>query len=892
VFLPPLVYESAYGMDARQLLRNLPPILLLAVPVLLVSTAITAGALLLGGGRAEGLGVTSALLFGALISATDPVAVVALFKDLGAPSRLGTLVEGESLCNDGTAIVLFNILLALLVAPPAADASLAPVILGGIGTFFVVSLGGVAVGCTLSWATFTLIGRVVDDERVEISLSVVLAYGSFLLAEHFLHVSGVIAAVSAGLVAGSYGRTKISPPVNAFMQEFWHYLAFAMNALIFFFVGVVIARQVPLEGFVELLPLLAVTLGGVIAARALGVFGGLATLGRSVETIDMPYKAVMFWGGLRGAVSLALALTIFAHPELPIELRRTVLVLAAGVVLFTLLVNAMTMQPLIEGLGLAAPSALDRFATVLAELERVQAVERVIARLDGEGAVLPSVLEGMRRDAAARRTAAQETLSALRKDIAAQPGGSAAVAASLALSVEKSEIMTRFRHSDLTEAAAKSLLYDADALLDRIRAGGELPRERHVTIGGGAPEARILSWLEGLPGVGRFARAVRARRLGEDLEATRGLFLVTHSVVSTLTEVYSEMDPVEHEDLKQVRQRYRAWKLAAGRRLHTLTSEFPDYARSSQRILANLQALRREARCLEQLGEEGLLTKKCLSDARDEIRERERGLRTTHAQEIELEPEALLRRVPIFSDLGDEVCAAIAQELVSRTYLEGETVVDEGAAGESAFLIARGLVAVSARGPDGEEHALATIDQGGFFGEMALVLGGSRSATVRALTPVNLLELSREKLEQVLADYPQVAERVRGSALERSVGRAMLDAAPFGSLSVEQRANLAGGFVAEEHAAGTVVSERGQPERLLYVSRGELRVGDELLPEGSLTGWGGLSSQTYPDHATAASDLRLLVLPSGAWDDFAARNPATADAVLQAVDAGSPTSQA
>ncbi len=201
IFLPALVFESALSIDVRKLMEDIAPIMLLAVVGLLISTFAIAGALF----PFAGVSFVVCLLLGAIVSATDPVAVVAIFKDLGAPKRLAILVEGESLFNDATAIVMFTILLGMLVGGAEAD------LLKGAGSFIKVFFGGVVVGFLFARAVCWIIGKLRGVPMVEITLTVCLSYLAFLLAEHYLHVSGVMAVVTAALVVGSYGRTQFSP---------------------------------------------------------------------------------------------------------------------------------------------------------------------------------------------------------------------------------------------------------------------------------------------------------------------------------------------------------------------------------------------------------------------------------------------------------------------------------------------------------------------------------------------------------------------------------------------------------------------------------------------------------------------------------------------------------
>lgn len=201
VFLPALIFESSYNLDARRLIHNIGPVLTLAVPGLLVSTFLIGGILW----WATAMPFMIALLLGAILSATDPVAVVAIFRQIGAPERLNTLIEGESLFNDATSIVVAGILVGMVVEQNGA-ASLG----GGISSFFFLFLGGLGVGIGLGWLTGKIIGWIESESFIEIGLTTALAYLSFLLAEEVFHVSGVMATVGAGLTLGSWGRIRIS----------------------------------------------------------------------------------------------------------------------------------------------------------------------------------------------------------------------------------------------------------------------------------------------------------------------------------------------------------------------------------------------------------------------------------------------------------------------------------------------------------------------------------------------------------------------------------------------------------------------------------------------------------------------------------------------------------
>ena len=341
VFLPALIFESAFNLDVRQLRSNLLAVLTLAIPGLLLSTGIIGVLVWL----LTPFDLAAALLLGAILSATDPVAVIAIFKHLGVPERLTILVEGESLFNDATAIVIARILMGVaaggyLLTPETALASFAE--------FFIVFLGGVAVGWLAALVFGTVLERVESDPFIETSLTTILAYLSFFIAEELLHVSGVMATVAAGLTMGSWGRAKISSSVADYIEHFWEYMAQLSNALIFLLVGL----RVELVALYDSLHILVWVIAAMLLARAVVVFGLVPLIGLLPKSapVSRDYQAVMYWGGLRGAIALAIVLSLngfeFADPFVAIVM---------GAVLFTLLVQGLTIGGLVHRLGLDAP---------------------------------------------------------------------------------------------------------------------------------------------------------------------------------------------------------------------------------------------------------------------------------------------------------------------------------------------------------------------------------------------------------------------------------------------------------------------------------------------------------------------------------------------------------
>lgn len=351
LLVPPLLFEAATHIRLRDLTLDLPLILAFAIPGM-VLTMLLVGAIVFWG---TPLSWGMALVFGALISATDPVAVVALFRSLGVSKRLTILLEGESLFNDGTAIVVYNLMIAMVLGAEKVTAT------NIVISFITVAGGGFVVGALVSSVIARII-QLVDDHLIEITLTAVAAYGSYLIAESF-HVSGVLAVVAAGLVTGSIGPRGMSPTTRISLFNFWEFAAFFANSLVFLVIGLVI----DLQGVIAHFGIIMLAIIAVLLARAVIIYS-FALINRRIET---RLQHVLWWGGLRGAISLALALGLpqtlnkglalmnsaqpLNNPSLA-EMASLIQVMAYGVVLFTLLVQGTTMRSLVTRLQLAQHS--------------------------------------------------------------------------------------------------------------------------------------------------------------------------------------------------------------------------------------------------------------------------------------------------------------------------------------------------------------------------------------------------------------------------------------------------------------------------------------------------------------------------------------------------------
>jgi NhaP-type Na+/H+ or K+/H+ antiporter len=269
----------------RDLLRDSAPLLILANVGVLMATLVT-GYLV---HWAIGLPILIALLFGAIISATDPISVLAIFKDLRMNKRLSVVIEGESLLNDGTAVVIFQILLAGIIAGGLSVGR-------GIGQFLLAVVGGAVLGSVLGYAV-NKITQMIDDPQIEITLTTIVAYGSYLLANH-LHLSGVIATASAGLMVGNFGAKKgMSDRTRTVLESFWEYLAFVMNSLVFLLIGL----EIHIDALAHAWRPVLFAIAAVLIGRSFSVYLLVPMSNFFAEKIPVRWQHVIVWGGLRGA---------------------------------------------------------------------------------------------------------------------------------------------------------------------------------------------------------------------------------------------------------------------------------------------------------------------------------------------------------------------------------------------------------------------------------------------------------------------------------------------------------------------------------------------------------------------------------------------------------------
>ena len=742
VFIPTLIFESAFNLNARQVARNIWPILTMAVPGLLLSTAIIG---ILVAWLSE-FGILVALLLGAILSATDPVAVIAIFRQLGVPERLTILIEGESLFNDATSLVLATLLVGIVAAGEFTPATVGE----GVVEFFVVFLGGVLVGWGLALVAGYTLGRIESDPSVEITVTTILAYFSFIIAEHAFHVSGIMAVVAAGMTMGSWGRSKISPSTETFMEHFWEYLSYLANALIFLMVGL----QIHLGVLWESIDLIACVVFAMLVSRLVVVFGLVPIVGRlpGAQAIGRGYSIVMYWGGLRGAVALAIVLSL---PEN--EYKDLLVAAVMGAVLFTLVVQGLSIEALVRWLGLDQLSLPDRLAKLEGERHaRNESLNR-LDQLVGGGVFSARIAENIREKT-------ERELEGLNARLAALHDGMSFAEEQRILAVrclvrENARYESLFSHGLINEWAYRELKHTIEVQLDDVRHRDQLPSAEFGVSPGKALDLYLIRWLRHVPLCGRIVESLRTQRTIRDYDIAWGRYRGANSVLGDLVGLAGDGD-IEASVCDALRDVYSGIREAMKSQLDEMEDQYPEFVTTMQEQLGQRMLLVAEHETVEEAADMGMIQEGIAAKILAEQNERLRLLKRDEMNAcFEIEVEELLRKVPVFQGIEASDFGTIAKYLRPRTFPRGTRMIEQGATGHSMFLIARGVANVFIEAGEGASQ-VATLYAGDFFGEAAMLHESPRNATIVAATPCSVYELEGTDLDRICERHPAIRKGV------------------------------------------------------------------------------------------------------------------------------------
>lgn len=738
IFLPMLLFQTGLGVDVRRAMDDFVPILTLAVIAVIICTFAVGLALW----PIAPVGLVACLLLGAVVATTDPVAVIGIFRDLGAPRRLLVLVEGESLFNDAAAIVLFTVLLRMLSLFEEPDW------LAGALLFVKYLTGGVVVGYLGAWAATFLFQPLRNMPLAEITITVALAYLLYIVSERYLAVSGVVATVTAALVITSVGRTRITPGTWTGLRLVWDQIGYWAASLIFLFAAI----QVPLllrgASFPELGFLAVLTLAA-FGARAVVLWGllpGLTKLGLA-DGVDTPYKVVMLWGGLRGAVTLVLALSVAEHPLLSQDIKSFVTVLATGFVLVTLLVNATTLRMVMRFFH------LDRLPPEEAAI-RNRAV--ALAR-DEVSTRIGEIAKDYRIDAEVVAGVSAEFANPEQNPPASELDQEAQVRVGLLAVATREEQLyrVRFEEGRMSRRSLVALTAKAGNLSDAARGGADSYLAAAADTSRAKASARLGSRLHRLTGwqgllsralADRFEQLALTRLVLDDLaQLTRRRLrpLLGTDAADRMIECLSRrMDSCDTE-------------------LTVLRREYPDYSNKLGGRFLRQAALRLEEGEYRTLLAEGLIGDEIYRHLDRTLYDQWLKLGEPPELDLGLETATLVRQVPLFQELPEERLDQIAGLLAPHFAYPGEELMRENERGSVMYFISSGEVEILRGG------RRITLGRGDFFGEMALLHNRGRTATARAIVYSRLLSLSQRDFQRLLKAHPDLRAPIEREAERR-----------------------------------------------------------------------------------------------------------------------------
>jgi CPA1 family monovalent cation:H+ antiporter len=747
VFLPTLLFQATLGMNLRRMLDDWVPILVLAVVAVVVATMTVGYAL----SWVSALPLAACLLVGAIVSTTDPSAVVSNFRSISAPQRLGRIIEGESLLNDAAAIALFGLFMGFVMLgvpdPNLGDA---------LVRFPVLIFGGAVAGWFAARIAIWLMALFARFELAQISVSVALPYLAYIGAEQLIGASGVIAVVAAGLTLNLTGPSRLPPQSWANLREVWGLLAHWAGALIFVLAALFIPRLLE-EARLSDFALIAVVIVAAIAARVVVLFGllPLLMLLRASPPVDRPYRVAILWGGLRGAVTLALALAVTESARVPLEVKRVVGILATGFTLFTLIVQGSSLRWVIARLGLDRLSPIDDALSRQVVAVALQTVREDVARTTENYELSREIVRseakrfGERLDEAVKQ--AEESADLLDRDRITL--GLIAVAGH-----ERDTILERVRDRTISARMAEQVLADAERLIESTRQGGrsgyQRTAKRSVTYGRTFRAAVFLH--------NRLKLSMPLARMTAD----RFEYLLSQRLILRDLDVFIDgrIRRIHGRRVADLLQELLARRIEiVETALEGLRLQYPGYAEELERRFIRRTALRLEEREYAAMRDDGLIGAEVYTTLAQELAQRRAAAETRPPLDIAPQMSDLVRQLPLFADLDDVTLKQLGRAFQTRYVNADDILIRKDNTAKRVFFIATGAVELQVAGQTWR------LGPGEMFGQMAILMQRPRRALVRAIAPSTLLVLDEDRFRRLLKRSGGLQQAVRASAEKRGI---------------------------------------------------------------------------------------------------------------------------
>lgn len=747
VLLPTLLFQVALMVNARRMLDDWVPILVMAVGAVIVATVVIGYAL----SPFTSLSFAACLLIGAIVSTTDPSAVVSIFRNIAAPQRLTRIVEGESLLNDAAAIALFGFFLTFVMSG-VPDPSLQDALV----IFPWLVFGGVLLGLFLARLTVALMALIPTFPRAQVSISVALPYLTYIIAEQFLATSGVIAVVVAGLTLNLTGPGRLTPVSWSYLREVWEVLAYWAGALIFILAALLIPR---LMGELRLndLYLIGVIIVAAFFARAIILWGMLPALSflRLSPQVEPAYRAAILWGGLRGAVTLALALAVTENALVPPAIKREVGILATGFTLFTLLVQGTTLRWVIARLGLDRLPRLDQALSHQVIAVALQNVREEVAETARDFKLPQEVIRSEAKRFAERLNGAVKLAEAAEEI----PDRDRITLGLVALAGrERDLIIENFRQQLFSARLVDRMLSDVDRLIEQTRGGGRneyrAAGRRALGYGGWY---RLAVWVHNRLRWSPPLERMTAERF-EILLNQRLILGELHGYINgKIRRIHGRrVADLLHELLR--RREEETDNAVEGLRL-----QYPGYAEEMERRFIRRASLRLEEREYDTLFSDGLISRELHATLRNRLADRRSKVESRPALDFALQKDAFLRSFPLFEGMRDDQRRKLARALRTHHVEPGTVLLRKGEVPHCVYFIASGAVEMERMGQK------LRLGRGEFFGHIGLLTRQPRRAMISAISHCTLLSLDEARFKRLLTRNRSLYDAVLHSAELRGV---------------------------------------------------------------------------------------------------------------------------
>lgn len=623
LLLPTLIFESAYNINVRRMVEETWIILILSIIGLIVSTiAIGAGLYFLLDLIGYTIPFIVALLFGALISATDPVAVLALFKEYGAPRRLSLIFEGESLFNDATAVALFLVLLDVTINGYHGGST----IIEGTVSFLSMMIGGIIFGVIVGGIFAKLVGLARENEIASITLTIVLAHITFISSEilsHHLHfgefhlaISPIIATTIAALFMGNYGRSKINPKAEEFVEKLWGQFAFMANSLIFILIGVIVASVLNIS--ISMIGVILITILVVAIARAISIYPVVGLFNVAVEKskkIPMSWQHLLSWGSLRGALAVTMVLLIPDDIKvegwmLEMELKEFILAITVGCITATLFIKAPTIQSLMQKLKLDRLTSMEEVESLEARALIHNEVRERIERYQKRGYINGSIATDILNDHNSEYRASCEKLRNNSDDKLSER-----VLRMFAIGIEKKHLKELYQYGEVNESVFKHLSGKLQLQLESIESGNLDPDMSMHTDGKDIFD-RIVNFIES-----KIHKESEQERIDHLYMYYRAQGIVSRKVLKELEEIGNEQAShvFSANALEKVINLYTSFREKSEQKMKDVEIQYPERYNVLARSLAMCGVLKIEENVLHELFERQLITPKLFVTLGDEI---------------------------------------------------------------------------------------------------------------------------------------------------------------------------------------------------------------------------------------------------------------------------------